>query len=690
MLISEYTRSPRQDTYGFHTTEHMPSNLSLPALLGTTAIASPLVSSGPRRLRVLIYARYSTDEQNPRSIDDQVTKCRAYLSRSGVHGYDEMLLDDREISGRKKSRPGIDRLIELIDQNAVDLVVVEDLSRLFRKSMFSMELLARASDARTRIICVDNGIDTADGSSRLLAQVHGLVAELFLTDTANRIRRSIDGRWIAGFAVNPLLPGYRRIATNPDALDHRRRGPYRDEKDETWTPVIVEAFERAARGEGHWQIGQFLDSREFPLPLKAESNLWTPDLVRRFLQQPLLKGVEFHRRTYNKALELSGETKQVRSGDDQVLRRDMPHLAHVKEWLWQNANDAIQSRRRRASYKRGVDHPTTGIPRDRWGPLSTLLHCGVCGSRMHKDGAYRCSASKARWTKAKKDGQRCWNRCSPCIDIVHEKISKAVVAALLDSIGGFEPILTHIQELVREGDGSAEKELRRFEQDETALCRRIDKYRKIVDEGGDLSTAVAWLKDAEDGLNRVRLEMSRLRDQRYPDAPLPRLQDIEERAREIEQSLLSCMGREAGALLRQLVDRIDARPYRAFDSNRIVLRGHFTLRLVALLPAQWQSLLANRLNPEDVGKLDSITLIPLVVDLFERPAYMQHSAEALRLQRDGLKLSEILDRLGVRRDVVKAALKAARRMEELGLTDPYALLTEPTLMPGRWKSGEST
>lgn len=466
---------------------------SIVALLGSVALA-PVLEFKRRRLRVVIYARYSTDDQNPQSIADQVTKCRAFLGSIGIQDFDEILTNDSEISGRKKNRPGINHVKSLIAAKGVDVIVAEDLSRLYRKFVFSTELLGQAIDSGVRVMTINDNIDTKDPKWRILSQIQAIHAELHLTDTSQRIRRSAEGRWASGFAVNPLIPGYRRIASNPTAENPKHRGPYRDQKDESLTPVIVEAFERAARGEDLWQIGRFLDSREFTLPLKAESNSWTPDLVRRFLQQPLLKGEESHRRTVNQALEVTGETRQVRATDAEVLHRKMPHLAHVPDWLWQKAQDAIQARRRRASYNRGADHPTTGIPRDRWGPLSTLLHCGVCGSRMHKDGAYRCAASKARWTKAKMDGQRCWNRCSPRIDIVHEKISNSVVTALLDSIGGFEPILTRIHELVREGDGSAEKEIRRLEQEESALRRKIDNYRKIVDEGGDLSSAVAWLK----------------------------------------------------------------------------------------------------------------------------------------------------------------------------------------------------
>ncbi len=47
--------------------------------LAAFRLLTPIERPAGRRLRVLIYARYSTEEQNPRSIDDQFTFCIAFL-----------------------------------------------------------------------------------------------------------------------------------------------------------------------------------------------------------------------------------------------------------------------------------------------------------------------------------------------------------------------------------------------------------------------------------------------------------------------------------------------------------------------------------------------------------------------------------------------------------------------------------
>ncbi|OWY70184.1 hypothetical protein B7486_15380, partial [cyanobacterium TDX16] len=249
-------------------------------------------SRGAQRLRVVFYARFSTDVSHPRSIEDQISSCRQFASRVGLYDYEEVVLADVAISGRKKHRPGIDDVMHRIRNRQCDVLVAEDLSRLYRKPTFAHELLGTAIDAKVRVITVTDGIDTSDSKWRILSQVQAIHGELHLLDTAARIRRAFEGRWREGYAINPLLPGYIRQAMNPEAEDRKHKGPYKDQKDALLTPRIVEAFERAARGDRLIDIAEYLDSVGFPLPVKCKCPKWTSTLVRRLIQQPLYRGVE--------------------------------------------------------------------------------------------------------------------------------------------------------------------------------------------------------------------------------------------------------------------------------------------------------------------------------------------------------------------------------------------------------------
>ena len=645
-------------------------------------------SRGTQRLRVVFYARFSTDESHPRSIEDQISSCRRFASRIGLCDYEEVVLADVAISGRKKHRPGIDDVMHRIRNRQCDVLIAEDLSRLYRKPTFAHELLGTAIDAKVRVITVTDGIDTSDSKWRILSQVQAIHGELHLLDTAARIRRAFEGRWREGYAINPLLPGYIRRAMNPEAEDRKHKGPYKDQKDALLTPRIVEAFERAARGDRLIDIAEYLDSVGFPLPVKCKCPKWTSTLVRRLIQQPLYWGVEYYRRKTSTALEVSGETKQEPTPDQDVLSRKMPDLAHVSESLWNKANEAIRARRRHNRYSKGIDHPNTGTPRDRWGPLSSTFYCGVCGARMHRDGAgYRCCASKKRWTLAQGSKERCWNRCSPQPKIVHAKIGSAVVDALLIHANQIEALKPLIDRMVQDGDGSREKRISDLSQEKAHLSKAIEHLKGIIESAPDVNSVVDQLRKREGELECVNRELLEFREQAPKEIPLPSHNDILAEIEKFKPLLLEKLGRDAGTVLRQLVDRIEARPYKSIDSDRIILRAHFDLHLVKLLPAQWQFFLERHAGSLPSIELESMLSIPVVVDLFERPQFVRHAWEVLAMTEQGATLKEIAKSLGVTLDTAKSAKRAALLMRTKALDDFYIPLAQrPAKLSPRWRS----
>ena len=81
--------------------------------------------------KALIYARFSTDLQNERSIEDQITLCRDYASRNNIDVID--VHEDRARSGGSiMGRDGLLRLQDRAKDGSFDIVVVEALDRLSR------------------------------------------------------------------------------------------------------------------------------------------------------------------------------------------------------------------------------------------------------------------------------------------------------------------------------------------------------------------------------------------------------------------------------------------------------------------------------------------------------------------------------------------------------------------------------
>jgi len=82
---------------------------------------------------VTIYARYSTDRQDARSIDDQMRRCREYAARHGMTVVNTFA--DEALSGAHTERPQFQALLQQASdgrRRSFSAVLIDDLSRLFR------------------------------------------------------------------------------------------------------------------------------------------------------------------------------------------------------------------------------------------------------------------------------------------------------------------------------------------------------------------------------------------------------------------------------------------------------------------------------------------------------------------------------------------------------------------------------
>lgn len=78
-----------------------------------------------------ILARYSTDNQNPATIDVQIAACKEWCNK---HGYEiGKVFSDEAVSGMKDTRDGYGNCIRHLSMGGADLVVVYDQSRMFRE-----------------------------------------------------------------------------------------------------------------------------------------------------------------------------------------------------------------------------------------------------------------------------------------------------------------------------------------------------------------------------------------------------------------------------------------------------------------------------------------------------------------------------------------------------------------------------
>lgn len=107
-------------------------------------------------LRAVIYARYSTELQNEKSIEDQLAPCRADANREGYKVVDEF--HDAAKSGASMfRREGLQDLLAIACARKYDAVIVEALDRLSSNMEDVAGIHKRLSFAHIKILAIHDG-----------------------------------------------------------------------------------------------------------------------------------------------------------------------------------------------------------------------------------------------------------------------------------------------------------------------------------------------------------------------------------------------------------------------------------------------------------------------------------------------------------------------------------------------------
>jgi hypothetical protein len=638
-----------------------------------------------RKLRVLIQARFSTEEQRQSSIDDQVDNCRRYLAGClppgvGLDQVDIEVIREPEVSGERRDRPGIDEVWKGIESKKWDVIIAEESSRLYRRPAFTLRLFDAAFDAGIRILCPTDSIDTADEDwpDRLtMSQSHHSRANYH---TRSRIRRALRGLWERGAAVSTVKLGYRRPLNGAGPGTTSTEGPHYDEIDEEQAPVIREVFERVARDEPAWAVAEWLTSIGFAKARNSQKPEWSAKNVIDLVRRSDYRGEEVYRKKIRKQQLTTGRSLPVWNSPDEVLTRQIPHLRIVSDHVWYEANAAIDRRQTRRNVPRGHEHPLTGKPRDSRGPLSTIFVCGICGGIMHaegrNEGGYRCANARAR---------KCWNRTTCVREEAHEAILAAVSKAVMSLEGSLEQLATRVRELHASG-GDLVASQRALESDEVKLAKKIDRIGLAIEEGGGATESlVPRLATLEQELRVVQSRLEELKARAQDRKPPPSADDIVRHLESVQSDLQAGEGR-AGVILRQLLDGpIRAVPHQQFGSNKVVLRAEFTLVLARALP----SVVADSIKSDLDGTRADLPAErrPMLVELFRPSALARHALEAHELVETGMTLKKVGEAIGISKRQAHLCSELGARMAAAGVTDPYIRITERPAKVSRWSMG---
>ena len=182
-------------------------------------------------MRVIGYVRVSTDKQADHgvSLEAQEAKIRAMAV---VQGADivELIVDGGE-SAKNLDRPGMERLLALVEERKVDLVIIAKLDRLTRSVKDLAELLERFQKRGVSLVSVAESLDTGSAAGRLVINIM-TVSQWEREAIGERTRDAMSHKKSNGECVGNIAYGFRRSADGehlePDPQEQAALAAIRD------------------------------------------------------------------------------------------------------------------------------------------------------------------------------------------------------------------------------------------------------------------------------------------------------------------------------------------------------------------------------------------------------------------------------------------------------------------------------
>ena len=451
---------------------------------------------------VVIYTRYSTEQQRPTSCTDQEREVRQVLrDRYRINSTDALVLADEAESGIRDTRTHFDDLMAQVHRGEVRVLAVDDQARFSR----GVNVRAMIQDLIFRdghFISTGEGIDTDEPGWEMkvdLMQIHHNTSS---RETARRVRRGQVGRAMSadgsagdyplGFGSVPAVDDWEAYVKSGKKVP--RRLVVEEEQAET-VRLIFDLY--ANQGVSMTGIARMLNGRGVNKSARAQTPTWQVSYISGVLRQKKYIGIW----TW-------GVTEQVRDAKGNARVRPArlrppvttlrPKLRIISDALWEKA----QARRKveadaRAKRGRGLTgmHPRHRYPRCN---LGGLIQCGHCGRRLSLVSG-QSTTRERRNRPFEKYFLKCTNpghpRCPQTrwvpVPLVEDALYGFLKQLCADTPAWVHAVTAAIESAVRQARQNAPAEQRRLKERLGQTQSRIRNLVNQISDGASGSRALA-------------------------------------------------------------------------------------------------------------------------------------------------------------------------------------------------------
>lgn len=321
-----------------------------------------------------MYTRVSTEIQlDGYSLEAQKERLRKEAGHRGmkiVGEYSDEGKSGKNIKGRLEFQKMLNDIKDGKDK--VDYVLVFKLSRFGRNAADTLNSLQYMEDFGVNLLCVEDSIDSAGASGKLMISVLAAVAEIERENIkeqtmAGRQQKARDGRWNGGFAPY----GYKLVHKDGE----KGKVLEIDEKEAELVRLIYDKFVNTNMGANG--IAKWLNEHGYTKTVRQNGTMPTlsAHFVKLVLDNPVYMGkIAYGRRKTEKIDGTRNEFHIVKQAEDAYEIYNGIHEAIVTEEMW---------------YEAYAKRKVTGIKHEKthsighYHMLSGLVRCPECGAKMY-------------------------------------------------------------------------------------------------------------------------------------------------------------------------------------------------------------------------------------------------------------------------------------------------------------------
>ena len=428
-----------------------------------------------------ICARYSTDNQNPDTIEVQVQKCAAWCNQNNLPILG--VFADEGISGMKDTRPQYEAMMQQLSMGLADTVVIYDQSRMFRKMEAWFAFRSKMTNMGVSVVSVTQptiGKDLRDpmnfiseGTMAMFSQMHSLITRQKVMEKLRYMAN--NGQHTGG--IPPL--GFHVVDGRLEVC-------------EAEAAVVRRIFQEYADGYSYREIIAGLNRDG--IKTKRGNAFGTNSLHDLLKNEKYIGVLVYGEKVYRE----DGTRNTHAKNEKDVIRIEDAIPAIIDTVLFERVQLKMA-----ANKKQQGGRP----PVNRDYPLKGKVFCGAC------KGAMTISISQQKYHYYKCANKKRTHQCdaSPISADVLEQTVADVVRNYLGNRQYVEELISVLNSQRQQIMGGAVTTLENLILERMEIRKKLDNGAKAILQGVNSPTLTAMMADLENQLIRIDSQVAALK-----------------------------------------------------------------------------------------------------------------------------------------------------------------------------------